>query len=269
MPNFRLFRFVRRRLTIAAPKMAVRTHIPWPLRALFLIAVLSVSIAFAAWIYDAGRKFAGFDRDEVHQELTELRAKTASLSQEVARLGAEQNAAGSKLAIEQTTQRNLGQQVRALEIENTRLKEDIALFEGMVSSDRPEGAIAIAGPKVTIEAGQLKFRMLLTRGARTGSIMGRQQEPEFAGRLEFQLDPEAKGSGAIIRLPSNEEAGVGATQVRFRYFQRVEGSLALPAGVVPRQVMVRLLEGDKLRASQSIAVGAAAASAEAIPVGAR
>lgn len=254
MPNFRLFRFLRRRMTIAAPKMAVRTHIPWYLRALFLIVVFSISIAFAAWIYDAGRRFAGFDRDEVQQELTDLRTKTQSLTQEAERLRAEQNAAGSKLAIEQTTQRNLALQVQGLEAENARLKEDLAMFEGMVSSERQEGSFSIAGSKLSVEAGQLKFRLLLTRGARTGSIMGRQQEAEFAGRLEFHLDPEARGNGAIIRLPSSEEAGAGATQVRFRYFQRVEGSLALPAGTVPRQALIRLLEGDRLRASQTVAV---------------
>lgn len=254
MPNFRLFRFLRRRLTIAAPKMAVRTHIPWYLRALFLIVVMSISIAFAAWIYDAGRRFAGFDRDEVQQELTDLRSRTQTLTQEVERLRAEQNAAGSKLAIEQTTQRNLAQQVQGLEAENGRLKEDLAMFEGMVSSERPEGSFSIAGSKLGVEAGQLRFRLLLTRGARTGSIMGRQQEPEFAGRLEFQLDPEGKGNGAMIRVPSSEEVGAGATQVRFRYFQRVEGSLALPAGIVPKQVLVRLMEGDRLRASQLVAV---------------
>jgi len=253
MPNFRLFRFLRRRMTIAAPKMAVRTHIPWYLRALFLIVVLSISIAFATWIYDAGRRFAGFDRDEVQQELTDLRTKTQRLTQESERLRAEQNAAGSKLAIEQTTQRNLALQVHGLEAENARLKEDLAMFEGMVSSDRPEGSFSIAGSKLSVEAGQLKFRLLLTRGARTGSIMGRQQEPEFAGHLEFHLDPE-RGTGAIIRLPASEEAGSGATQVRFRYFQRVEGSLALPAGTVPRQVLIRLLEGDRLRASQTVMV---------------
>ena len=36
--------------------------------------------------------------------------------------------------------------------------------------------------------------------------------------------------------------------------QRVEGSLALPAGTVPRQVLIRLLEGDRLRASQTVGV---------------
>jgi hypothetical protein len=254
MPNLRLLRFLRRRMTIAAPKMAVRTHIPWYLRAVFWVVVLSVSTAFAAWIYDAGRRFAGFDRDEVQQELTDLRSRTAQLAQENERLKAEHAASDSRLAIERTAQKNLAGQVQALEAENTRLKEDLALFEGMVASDRPEGSISIAGPKVAVEAGQLRFRLLLTRGARTGSIMGRNQEPEFNGRLEFHLDPDTRANGAIIRLPAQDDAAAEAAHVKFRYFQRVEGSLALPAGVVPRQVLIRLMEGDKLRASQAVAV---------------
>lgn len=254
MPNLRLLRFLRRRMTIAAPKMAVRTHIPWYLRAVFWVVVLSVSTAFAAWIYDAGRRFAGFDRDEVQQELTDLRARVGVLMQESERLKAEHAASDSRLAIERTAQKNLAGQVQSLEAENTRLKEDLALFEGMVASERPEGSFSIAGPKVAVEAGQLRFRLLLTRGARTGSIMGRNQEPEFAGRLEFQLDPDTRANGAIIRLPAQDDAASEAAHVRFRYFQRVEGSLALPAGVVPRQVLIRLMEGDKVRASQAVAV---------------
>ena len=89
---------------------------------------------------------------------------------------------------------------------------------------------------------------------RIGSIMGRQQEPEFAGRLEFQLEPDKVSNGAMIRLPSGDVPASDVTRVRFRYFQRVEGSLPLPSGIVPQQVLVRLLEGDKIRASQNVSV---------------
>ena len=257
MPNFRLLRFLRRRMTIAAPRMAVRTHVPWYWRWLFLISAISISAVFALFIYDAGRRFAGFDSDEVRREVTDLRAKSAQLTQENTRLGAEHNAAGSKIAIEQTTLKNLATQVQALEAENTRLKEDLALFEGMVASERKEGTMAISGAKVRVADGQLMFRMLLARGARTGSIMGNNQEPEFAGRLEFQLELGTASNGATLRLPSGTDAD--AIRVRFRYFQRVEGGVVLPAGVNPRQVLVRLMEGDKLRASQTVTVDAATA----------
>ena len=250
---------MRRRMTIAAPKMAVRTHIPWYWRALFWIVVLSISLAFGAWIYDAGRKFAGFDRNEVQQELTDLRTSVARLGSENARFKAESNAAGSKLSIEQTAQKRLADQVRVLETENTRLKEDLALFEGMVAAERKEGAFAINSFRVEVENGRLRYRLLITRGARTGSILGGGQEPEFSGRIEFQITPDspAKGAGesGMIRLPAAEEAGADNYRVKFRYFQRLEGELTLPAGTTPKQVQVRLLEGDKVRATQSTTLG--------------
>ena len=254
--NFRSLRFLRRRMTIAAPKMAVRTHVPWYLRALFWIGVLSISTATAAWIYDAGRRIAGFDSTEVQQELTQLRTRSVQLADENLRLKANQNSADSKLAIEQTAQKRMTEQVQALEAENTRLKEDLALFEGMVSSDRKEGSFGITGFKVEVEGGLLKYRMLLTRGARTGSIMGGNQEPEFSGRLVFELTPDAASAGtngAMIHLPAADDPAAQATKVKFRYFQRAEGSLMLPPGVRPKQVLVRLLEGDKLKASETAA----------------
>jgi hypothetical protein len=261
MWNFRRFRFMRRRMTIAAPKMAVRTHIPWYWRALFWIVVLSVSLAFGSLIYDAGRKFAGFDRNEVQQELTDLRASVARLSGENTRYQAESNAAGSKLAIEQTAQKQLADQVRKLETENNRLKEDLALFEGMVAADRKEGAFAINSFKVDMENGRLRYRLLITRGARTGSILGGGQEPEFSGRIEFQITPETVVAGAndggMIRLPLPDEAGADSYRVKFRYFQRLEGELAMPPGAIPKQVQVRLLEGDKVRAAQTAMPGKA------------
>ena len=254
--NFRRFRFMRRRMTIAAPKMAVRTHFPWYWRALFWILVLSTSLALATWIYDAGRKFSGFDRSEVQQELLSLRASAAQLADENAKLKADSNASGSRLSIEQTVQRRLADQIKVLEAENVRLKEDMALFDGMIAADRKEGAFAIHNFKVEVDKGRARYRMLLSRGPRTGSILAGGQEAEFSGRIEFSLIPNA-GAGAgtdsgMIRIPSIQEAGADTYRVKFRYFQRMEGELALPAGINPKQIQVRLLEGDKLRATQTV-----------------
>lgn len=263
---------MRRRMTIAAPKMSVRTHIPWYWRGLIWILVLSISIATAAWMYDAGRKFAGFDRNEVQQELTDLRALSVKLTAENAALKADTNAAGSRLSIEQTAQRHLADQVKALGMDNTRLKEDLVLFEGMVATDRKEGSFAINNFKVDIDKGRLRYRMLLSRGARTGSILGGNQEPEFAGRVEFHLFENLAGStmggksyapaGGMIRLPSTEEAGADNYRVKFRYFQRLEGELALPAGSNPKQIQVRLLEGDTVKATQMLSLGAPGAAGQ-------
>ena len=60
-----LLRSVRRRFGISAPKMTVRTHLAWYWRWTAMVLFASVSLALAAWIYDAGMRFAGFDRSEI------------------------------------------------------------------------------------------------------------------------------------------------------------------------------------------------------------
>ena len=129
------FSKLRQRFGIAAPKVSVRTHIPWYLRWLGVAVLLAFSAALAAWMYDAGRRFAGFDRSEVEQELSAARGELGKVRDELKRLRAVANAADSKVSIERTAQEKLAQQVRGLEQENARLREELAIFESMLSSD--------------------------------------------------------------------------------------------------------------------------------------
>src|SRR6185369_16829884 len=115
------FRKLRRRFGIAAPTVAVRTQIPWYLRWLGLAVLLAFSAALAAWMYDAGRRFAGFDRGEVQDELTGMRREFDATRAELEKLRAVANAADSKLSIERTAQVKLAQQIRSLEQDNARL----------------------------------------------------------------------------------------------------------------------------------------------------
>src|SRR4051812_40341668 len=132
---------LRQRFGIAAPRVAIRSHIPWYWRWVGLAVLLGISAASAAWIYDAGRRFAGFDRSEVQQELTAVKAQLDSTRAELERLRAIANAADSRVSIERTAQQNLSQQIRGLAQENARLKEDLATFESMLSSEARAGQL--------------------------------------------------------------------------------------------------------------------------------
>src|SRR6267143_1771140 len=89
----------------------------WKLRQRFGIAApLGISAASAAWIYDAGRRFAGFDRSEVQEELRATRSALEDARAELDRLRAITNASDSRLANERTAQQKLAQQIRALEL---------------------------------------------------------------------------------------------------------------------------------------------------------
>src|SRR4051812_41738272 len=112
---------LRQRFGIAAPRVAIHSQVPWYWRWLGVAVLLAVSAASAAWIYDAGRRFAGFDRSEVANELGNVKRELGQARSELERLRAIANAADSRVSIERTAQQNLSQQIRALEQDNARL----------------------------------------------------------------------------------------------------------------------------------------------------
>ena len=134
------FRKLRQRFGISARTVAVRTQVPWYLRWLGLAVMLAFSAALAAWMYDAGRRFAGFDRSEVEQEMSAARNELVKLRDELEKLRALANAADSKVSIERTTQQRLAQQIKGMEQENARLREELAIFESMLSSETASAA---------------------------------------------------------------------------------------------------------------------------------
>ena len=244
MPS-KLLKKIRQRFGISAPRMTVTTHVAWYWRMLGLVAVLSCSLALAAWMYDAGRRFAGFDRSEAEQELSQLRESAAKLSQETAELRASVNASESKLQIERAAQTQLGRQVKALEDENVRLKEDLAFFENLIPSEHRDNTLLINRFRVDPGAlpGEFRYRLLLLQG-------GRRDKP-FQGNLQLLVTLQQESKDAIITLP--EEGAAQSYKISFKYFQRVEGTFRVAPGARVKMVQVRIFEGGsaQARATQS------------------
>ena len=129
---------LRRRFGISAPKLAIRTHVAWYWRLLSVIVILSVSLALAAWIYDAGRRIAGFQSNESGREILSLRAHLTDVDAELAKLRSLAGSRESSLQMERATLKQLALQVNALEVENGALKEDLAFFEGLIPASDSE-----------------------------------------------------------------------------------------------------------------------------------
>jgi hypothetical protein len=75
------FRLLRRRLTISAPRVAIRSAMPWPLRWLSAAVVLGLCGAVALWAFEFGKSIAGLDSG-AREELQRLRAEVAQLREE-------------------------------------------------------------------------------------------------------------------------------------------------------------------------------------------
>src|SRR5439155_4280199 len=79
---------LRHRFGIATPRLTIQSQIPWYWRWIGIAVLLGISAASAAWIYDAGRRFAGFDRSEVQEELRATRSALEDARAELDRLRA-------------------------------------------------------------------------------------------------------------------------------------------------------------------------------------
>ena len=234
------FSKLRQRFGIAAPRVAIHSQIPWYWRWIGFAVLLGVAAASMAWIYDAGRRFAGFDRSEVTDELSVVRRSLAESRAELERLRAVANAADSRVSIERTAQQNLAQQIRALEQENARLKEELATFESMLSSEaRNAQALTVHRFKVEPDLlpGEYRYRLLLL----TPST---RRERDFHGRLELLVNLTEGGRSAIMSFPEQADAGAAAFKLGFRYFQRVEGTFRVSPKAKVESVQVRVYEGN-------------------------
>jgi hypothetical protein len=246
MPN--LFRRIRQRFGISAPRMTVRTHLAWYWRWAGMVVLASISLALAAWIYDAGRRFAGFDRSEIEQEVSRLRESTARLAQEAAGLRSRVDASDSQLKIEHSAQMQLAAQVKALEEENRRLKEDLAFFENL-----GPGGDRLTINRFTVHSdvlpGEYHYRMLVSMG-------GGRRDRNFQGSVQFVVKVRRQGRNDMILIPDASHSENPAFKLNFKYFQRVEGRFRVPGEAGVQSVQVRVFEQgiSQPRATQSVEV---------------
>jgi len=247
---------LRQRFGIAAPKVSVRTHVPWYLRWLGLAVMLAFSAALAAWMYDAGRRFAGFDRSEVEQELSAARSELGKLRDELERLRAVANAADSKVSIERTAQQKLAQQIKGLEQDSARLREELAIFESMLSSETASAApLSILRFKVEPDVlpGEFRYRVLLLA---SGPRRGR----EFQGRMEMVVSLTEDGRSAMITVPrpgESESSAASAFRLTFKHFQRVDGIVRVSPKARVSSVQLRVYEAGSAepRVTQNVTLG--------------
>ena len=231
------FRLLRRRLTISAPRMAVRSAMPWPFRWLIMAIVLGFCAAVGLWAFEFGKNIAGLDTSG-KEELIQLRAEAARLREERDKAQSVANTSGSLLTAERATQEKLAGQIRVLEADNRALRDDLGFFEKLIPSSGQEG-VSIRGLHAEVMGGrQLKWQVLVLQPVKNA--------PEFKGQIELTLTGLENGKPWTMTLPG------GPQPLQFRQYRRIEGIVDLPPLAVVKNVSARLVEGTATRAVQSI-----------------
>jgi hypothetical protein len=235
------FRLLRRRLTISAPRMAVRSAMPWPVRWAMIAVVFGFCAAISLWAFEFGKVIAGLERTS-KEELASLRVEVQKLREERDKAQAVVNTSGSLLTAEKSTQEHLSARIRQLEADNRALRDDLGFFEQLIPASGSEG-IAIRGLQAEIMGdpqfgAQLKWQVLV--------ILPAKNAPEFNGKLELTLNGTQNGKAWMMNLPG------GPKSLQLRQYRRVEGVIDLPPGAVVQTVSAKVMEGNTSRAVQAV-----------------
>jgi hypothetical protein len=231
------WKLLRRRLSISAPRMIVRSHLPWPLRWVVLAVAFGFSAALALWAFEFGKDIAGLERG-AKDELSQLRVEVQRLRDERERAQSIANTADSLLKTERATQDKLSQQLRQAEAQVLALKADLGFFERLLPANAD--GLAVRGLQAEpVQPGQLRYQLLVMQSGKS--------PPEFKGRYELQL------IGSLDGKPWSYAPPTGVKVLALRQYARVEGLIDHPASAVVKTVQVRVLDnGGGVRASQTL-----------------
>ena len=235
-------RLLRRRLTISAPRMAVRSAMPWPLRWAVAAIMLGFCGAIALWAFEFGRDIAGLENGgqaEIQQLRTQIEAIKAEI--DTAREQRDQaqsiaNTAGTLVAAEKASSEQVNSRIKQLEAENRRLRDDLGFFEKLIPADSAD-AVAIRGLQAdSFDNGKIRWQVLV--------IQSKKNAPELVGRLEIMLNGVSNGkawSGSLATMP-----------LKITQYGRLEGVLDVPAQVSVKGLTAKVMDGATVRASQTI-----------------
>ncbi len=220
------WRLLRRRLSISAPRMIVRSHLPWPLRWAVVGLSLGFSAAIALWAFEFGKDIAGLDRP-AKAELAQLRVEVAQLRIERDKAQSIANSAESLLKAGTVAQERLAEQVRQAEAENLDLKADLGFFQRLLPTQMTPGVTVRALQAELKSPGKTRYQLLVMQNGNPTS--------DFVGRYEIVL------AGSLGGQPWASKP-TPAKALQLRQYARVEGVIEHPEGVVVKTVQVRVTD---------------------------
>jgi hypothetical protein len=237
-------RLFLRRLTVSAPRMSVRSALPWPLRWVVLAIVLGFCASIGLWAFEFGKDIAGLDKDskeeiqQMRRELLGLRAELANLKEARDKAQTIANTASTLLTAEKVVQERLAAQVQQLQADKRTLQDDLGFFEKLIPTSGADG-IAIRGLQADVRDGrELKWQVLVIQASKNA--------PEFNGRLELSFSGIQNGKPWTATLPGGGQA------IKLKQYGRIEGIFELPVQAVVKGVSAKVLDGLVIKAVQSI-----------------
>ena len=231
-------RRIRQTFGISAPRMAVRTHLSWRWKIPALLALVALVGGMWWWGFDFGQFLSGFNRSAIVEKQDRMEKDLATLREENTRLRSRSSELESDLSMARGAQAASSRQALELQNENTQIKEELAFLQQLFSDEGKLGTITI--PRMAVEKvgdDAYRFSLLIVRGGTPTD--------EFSGQISLQAALVVGGLPESIVLPDDQPDTASALKLKFKYYQRVEGTMKVPGGSQLKSLEAKVLEGGQ------------------------
>lgn len=244
-----ILRRVRRRFALLhAPDVAVRVALPWYLRWSGL-AAFGAAIAVLAW--SLGRHSSApmaqasvplevpVAEQPVVPETTSSTGdgRVGDLEAQAKDLKAQLAAAQRQATMDKAAQKELTKSLGKAQDEIARLREDLGLYQSSVQASANTNGVSVQNFKVERDSGnRYRYRLLLTHKS--------QRAQDFKGQGLMNVSYERGGKLSTIMLKQGV-AGTSVVELRFKYYQQIEGSFQVEDGAVIKKVEFVVFEEGK------------------------
>ena len=209
------------------------------LRAALLAAGAVVGVFALYVMYELGRYNAGYDRQAVAQQRTELEVRIEHLEKadrELRTRLAEADTIGAGRAREQAeTARTIGD----LQAQAARQSQELAFYRGVVAQGASSLGVKIEQLRITAgqNPGTYVVHMSLVRSGRS--------EAAATGSVQLSLDGSAAEGARTLDLAALTAGRQRELRYNFRYLETFEQQLTVPPSFKPERLNVEVSSGRR------------------------
>ena len=185
-------------------------------------------------VYELGRYNAGYDRQAVSQQRTELEVKIEHLENENRELRTKLAELDTIRLGRAREQSEVARAMGDLQAQVAKQSQELAFYRGVVAQGAASVGVKVEELRISASAqpGVYVVHMALVRSGRAETLA--------AGTVQLSVDGEFAGGDKTLDLATLSGGRQHDLRYDFRYFQDFDQELTLPAGFKPAHLVVEV-----------------------------
>lgn len=223
------------------PRLVMSQTRPWVRRTLFALA--AVVFGVIVWLaFDGGRHYAGYISDRYEKEMRAWKAERAHMQEGLSLLRKQTAKLENDLQVERAALTQLRKLLSAQQQRNQELREELQFYRGIVSPKQGRPGLHIHNIKVHEGEGPGVFHYNLT----LIHIQGLQKHHRRAkGVVHLSVVGQMRGANKTLDLQQITQPRKKSLPFSFKFFTRFEGTIQLPTGFTPEQLVVKVVPSNR------------------------